>query len=296
MSKKSFSINVKNTKFITFTSIIIFLIILIFIIFQTFLHLNTQFNEKISAFQKNNILIESDSELKAEFIEKNKLKNFEFPFTINNQSKYDYQLKIQAQHNEISDFSEKYEIKSQDKQKINLKTSLEYLQDNKKTDISFSITTEFKQFPFSETYNKTLHYSFPINLVLLDSDEIIKLEVEPINNTLQYSQNSHPELKINMVFHNFVDKNLNNFIYELDLYNKNGNKVQPLLFETINLKPEQQIEIEKSFQFNLPPADLIKIGKNSYKLKLTLKGSIGEREFSIEKISSQDLSIQVNSF
>jgi hypothetical protein len=260
--------------------------------------------EKAAAFNADNIGVEVDSALEANFVEQNSFQNFSFDLRLRNNTEYNYQVTVQgevAEQGSVLSESIPISFDPQDSRLINLEIPLIFQLDSQTTDTSeaqsrevemiLHLRSEISPTGLLEAETKQVDKTIPITLKLAADSELINIAVSAEPDELTYSSDEKPQLTIKSQFNNLLETEQGPGIYELHLLDSEKKRVQPLLANNIILDAGEERIINDQFTFRFPPANQIDPGSQQYYLELVYSGVLGSREYELKTLSEDAITI-----
>lgn len=256
--------------------------------------------QKLQQFSQETIVLKPTKELEAIFIQKGEEKIFDYKFSLQNLSEHDYEVSLQGGlTNETirAPEAQVIEIAAGESKEFTLKVPLSFPKEEEAAQIDkqvhFVISTSVKVSRFIPEAESGFEMDFPLTLNYSSDNEIVGIEFSFSPEKITYNSTGDQPLSIKSKITNKVQKPIEEVVLEVDLIGLEGNRVQPLFVEGFALQAGQVLDKEKSFAFDLPPADHLKTGQKDYKLKLKLQGKVGDRNILLERVSEGIIKLDI---
>lgn len=269
----------------------------------SFIHVTSQQTAAVDQFSKDNITLNTESDLTKSFTTKNKNEQTQFKLKLKNTTEHSYNLRLDGSISINNDEGIEVElakvesvqtikIAANTDREIEVKFELPYFEEAL---LNLDIFTEITVIPFINIEQKSLQYSLPIKSRLLADDEIVKALAIPQQTEVVFdpAKGNSAHLNTELKFNNYSDIEINSSYWELQLLSTENKLVQILSLDQISLAPNTETTSAANFTFDLPPANQLAAGSQQYKLQLNYKAEVNGRIIATSHIPEQTVKITV---
>jgi hypothetical protein len=286
------------TKSIPYIALLIALVMSGFLIWQTLLSQADTQEQKAQAFYFDNdhLALEYDG-LTADFLQKDVNKEFNYDFKLTNKTDYDYEnVELVVENKGQTQSIEKINLNKANSSDFTVKLLLSFPSSSKESKIvqyiKIKASGEVRENKLIASRKFESELNIPLELNFLNEEDILHMDFSASNATINYGKGkSDRTLDYSVNLQNKQKFPLNG-ILEVELLSSNGDKVQSLLVKQVNVDAEGSSSISDNYSFTLPPANLVYVGSQTYKLRAKLSIKSGSRNLEVER-KSGDFKINV---